>query len=117
VSQLDPFAAWKAGVEGIFQTQLDDRERRQAVVRSLMRWLSEEARKKPVPDLAQRLERMEGRIKKMVENMTIEVKDDKLAVKTAGSDEDTWRMFRLGTDWFESNPDLMETVLCGLFRE
>lgn len=106
-----------AGVDNVFKRRFQDREQREKVVTALMQWLSVKARKKPVPDLATRLKRVEERVKKMVEHMAIEIKDDKPVIRTAGSDEDTLKMFRLGTNWFEANSDLMETILSGLFND
>lgn len=105
------------GVHNVFQQRLDDRDQRKKVAEALMRWLTLKARKKPVPDLDARLQAVRVRVEKLVEKMTIEIEKDKPVVKVAGSDEDTWKMFRLGTSWFEPNPDLIETVLSGLFNE
>lgn len=104
-------------VDNVFQQRLDDPEQQAKVVAALMQWLTVKARKKDVPDLTEKLREMQQRTKKMVENMTIEIENDKPVVKAAGSDEETWKMFRLGTSWFEPNPDLIETVLSGLFNE
>ena len=103
-------------VDNVFQQRLNDSAQRAKVVAALTQWLAQ-ARKKDVPDLTHKLRDMEERTKNLVENMTIEIERDKPVVKVAGSDEDTWKMFRLGTSWFESNPDLIETVLSGLFNE
>ena len=81
-----------------------------------MLWLTTKARKKAVPDLEERIKSMESRVLKMVENMSVEIVDHKFVVKVVGSDEETLKMFRIGTSWFESNPDLMETILSGLFN-
>ena len=114
---VDIFPTILDGVHNVFQQRLDDKEQRQKVVAALMEWLTLKARKKPVPDLQARLDAMQVRVKKLVEGMKIEIKDDKPVVIAAGSDEDTLKAFRLGTSWFESNDRLMETVLFGLFDE
>ena len=114
---VDIFPLIKDTVDNVFKQRLQDREQRAKVVTALMLWLTVKARKKDVPDLDERLKRIEARVKKMVDNMVIEIKDDKPVVKVSGSDEDAWKMFRLGTGWFEPNPDLIETVLSGLFNE
>ena len=113
----DIFPTILEGVHNVFQQRLDDREQRKKVAEALMSWLADTARKKDVPDLDVKLAGMQQRVNKLVENMTIEIEKDKPVVKAAGSDEDTWKMFRLGTSWFEPNPDLIETVLSGLFNE
>lgn len=113
---FDIYPVLLEGVDNVFQQRLDDREQRRKVAEALMQWLTK-ARKKEVPDLAEKLRNMQQRVNKLVEGMTIEIEKDKPVVRTAGSDEDTWKMFRLGTSWFEPNPDLIETVLSGLFNE
>jgi len=70
-----------------------------------------------VPDLEQRLARMEAAVEQMVENMKLEFAKGKVVITVNGSDEDTLKAFRLGTSWFEPNPDLVETLLTGLFDE
>lgn len=114
---VDFFPTILEGVDNVFQQRLKDKEQQQKVVTALMDWLTDKAKKKPLPDLQARLDEMRERVKKLVKGMTIEIKHDKPVVKAAGSDEDTWKMFRLGSSWFEPNPDLMETVLSGLFNE
>ena len=114
---FDIFATVKEGVEGEFNRLLEDREKREKVVAAMVQWLAVKARKKPVADLDARLQLMQKRLTKMVEAMSFEIKDDELVVKAAGSDEETLKWFRLGSEWFEANPDLMETILSGLFNE
>lgn len=116
-ASLDIFPLIKDTVDNVFQQRLDDRDQRAKVVEALTQWLANEARKKKVPDLDVKLRDMQERTRKLVEGMTIEIEKDKPVVKAAGSDEATLKMFRLGTDWFEPNPDLIETVLSGLFNE
>jgi len=101
----------------IFQEKVDDRQKRAQVAEKLMVWLAGEARKKPVADLPKRLESMRKKTEKMVEDMKITFEHGKLVVKVAGSSEDTWRMYRLGSDWFEPDKDAVERVLAGLFDE
>lgn len=114
---IDIFPLIKDTVDNVYQQHFDDREQRSKVVEALMQWLTLRARKKAVPDLTERLRRMQERTKKMVENMTVVIEKDKPVVKVGSSDEETWKMFRLGTDWFEPNPDAIETVLSGLFNK
>jgi hypothetical protein len=111
------FSAVPESVNNVFQQRLDDRKQRVKVAEALMAWLTIKACKKPIPDLEAKLQEMKARVDKLVEGMAIEIEDDKPVVKATGSDEDTWKLFRLGSSWFEPNPDLMETVLSGLFSE
>ena len=114
---VDIFQLIEGTVDSVFQQRFDDREQKAKVVEALMQWLTVRARKKKVPDLTEKLRGMQERTKKMVDSMTIEIEKDKPVVKVASSDEETWKMFRLGTDWFEPNPDAIETVLSGLFNK
>lgn len=114
---LDFFLPVSVTVNNVFQQRLEDREQRKKVADALMSWLTLKARKKPVPDLSKRLSVMQSSVEAMVENLSIEIVEGKPVVKTAGSAEDTLKMFRLGTNWFDPNPDLTETILSGLFSE
>ncbi len=114
---LDFFGPVLVTVNNVFAERLKDRKQRDNVVRALMLWLTTKARKKTVPDLDVRLRNIEERVKRLVENMRIEIEKDTLVVKASGSDEETLKMFRLGTSWFEANEDLMATILSGLFTE
>ena len=116
-ADLDLMAPVQDCVDDVFKQRLADRSQRAKTVQAMMQWLQVKARKKPVPDLAERLDRMEAAVTKLVDHMAIKFEDGKIVVKPAGSDEMTWNMFRLGTDWFDPNPDLTETVLSGLFNE
>jgi phosphoglucomutase len=104
-------------MEGAFQKRIDEKENRLRAARQLFLWLSKEARKKPVPDLADRLEAMRKRTDEMVEGMKITFERGKLVVKVVGSAEDTLKMYRLGTSWFEPDPDVTEQILLGLFEQ
>jgi len=116
-ASIDIFPLIKDTVDSAFEQCFDDREQKSKVVEALMQWLTLRARKKTVPDLTERLRGMRERTQKMVDNMTVVIEKDKPVVKVRSSDEETWKMFRLGTDWFEPNPDAIETVLSGLFNK
>lgn len=77
-------------------------------------WLVERAKKKPVPDLPQRIERMSKEIKAMCEVMRIEFQNGTWVVKVNGSAEQTYKKLRLGTDWFEPNVDVVLHLMAGL---
>lgn len=109
--------ALQPAVENEFARGFDQRERRAQVANALYTWLVNDARKKQVPDLAQRLEKMRKRIDVMVEDMEIKFVNNKPVVKVAGSSEDTLKALRLGTDWFVGTDDVVELVVTGLFDE
>ncbi len=109
--------AIKPAVENEFARGFDQRERRAQVSNALYTWLVNKARKRQVPDLADRLEKMRVRIDRMVEHMEIKFVNNKPVVKVAGSSEDTLKALRLGTDWFVGTDDVVELVVTGLFDE
>ena len=98
-----------------FERRFEDDEQKAKVVTALSSWLNDVARKKPLPDLAARIQKMQDEFEHMVEDMQVKIETGKLVVKVAGSGEDTLRKLRLGTDWFEGSPDVLEIILVGLF--
>jgi hypothetical protein len=114
---IDLFKPIADTAEEIFQKRLDERLRRAQIVEKLIVWLTGEARKKDVPDLPKRIDVMRKRTEAMVEDMKITFEKGKLVVKVTGSAEETWRMYRLGSNWFEPDKDAVERILAGLFDE
>ena len=113
---LDLYAYVADSLQQEMQEKLDDRQVKGKISQALMNWLRQ-ARKRPVADLEARLRKMELAVVKMVENMKFDFTQGKIVIKVLGSDEDTLKAFRLGTNWFEPNPDLIETIVIGLFDE
>jgi len=114
---IDLFKPIAGALDEIFEQQFDDRKKRDQIVERLMVWLTGEARKKEVPDLEKRIKDMRERTKAMVEDMKVVIEDGKLVVKVAGSSEQTWRMYRLGSNWFEPDKKAVERILAGLLDE
>lgn len=106
----------KESVKSEFDERL--KERRPFIVDAVMNWMaSPEANVKPLPDLPQRMETLRQQVVQLVENMHIELGENKLVVKVHGSDEETFKMFRLGTLWFMPHPEPTELFLTGFFDE
>lgn len=114
---VDLYAPVAEGLHALLQAKFDDRELKQKAGAALMLWLRTRAKTRPVADLEQRFDRMEIAVAKMVKNMKFDFAGGKVVIKVNGSDEDTLKAFRIGTMWFEPNPDLVETILTGLFDE
>ena len=98
-----------------FRQRLRDVDQQARIVGALYTWLVNVARKKPVPDLEQRCSAMKAEFEQLAENMTVSITEGKWVVKAAGSSESTLKKLRLGTDWFDGSPDVLEIVLTGLF--
>ena len=105
---------------GVFTAYLNDTlftltsEQEESVVGALMNWLNNEARLKPVPDLADRLVSMAPRVRKMAENLTVSIDEGKLVVKTDAESEATLNLFRRGSSWFDPHPDVEAAILRAL---
>lgn len=104
-------------IEDEFELRFDEKKYRDKVAAALINWLLEDAHKKELPDLDKRIEKLKKDVERMTEDMNITFKDNKLVVKVQGSGEETLKKFRLGTDWFEGCPELVETILSGLYNE
>lgn len=91
--------------------------RRPQIVSAVMMWLTTEAHLKTLPDIDRRVADVQKRVERLVENMRVVLEDGKLVVKVNGSDEETFKMFRLGTDWFAPHPEPHELFLIGFFDE
>ena len=83
----------------------------------IMNWLRDEAQKKPVPDLADRMKKMQAEVENMCEKMRFKYEGGKLVVKVDGLAEQTFKKLRLGTDWFEPDTDVMVQIMAGLDKE
>lgn len=102
-------------VEQEFAQRIESR--RPQIVAAVMLWLTTEARVKVVPDLESRVAALKKRVERMVSEMEVKLVDGKLVVKVRGSDEETFKMFRLGTNWFEPHPEPDVLFLTGFFDE
>lgn len=80
----------------------------------LIDWLMRQARKKPLPDLAHRIEQFSKDIRHMCYEMRIEYSKGALVVKVNGAAEQTHKKLRLGTEWFEPCADLETIIMAGL---
>lgn len=113
----DIMAGITASLEGEFEKRFDEKEYQHKVASALIDWLVVEADKKEVPDLDIRIKKLQKDVERMCEDMAVTFTKDKLVVKVQGSGEETLKKFRIGTDWFEGCPELVETILSGLYND
>jgi hypothetical protein len=116
MTELDVYAPVAECLHETLKAKFDDRTQRAKVAQALARWLRHDAKKKPLADIEYRLNDWAERLRRMVEHMEIDFSDGKLVTKVAPSDEQTLKMLQFGSDWFEPNNDLMETIWVGLFE-
>lgn len=98
----------KSTIESVTEPILDSR--RQVVLKYVMDRFAM-ARKKPVPDLPERIEKMHKRISTMVEELQTGYEQAEIVVKVTGSAQTTLRLLERGTDWFEPMPDLSAEII------
>ena len=110
-----PFDGMLANVvKSVLNVPETDTETRTKFAQAIYLWLVERARKKPVPDLAERLKWMKGEIEKLAQVLTIEFLDGRLVVKASGSAGNTLRELQRGTDWFDPHENLASEIVAVL---
>lgn len=82
---------------------------------ALVRWLTEDARKKDVPDLADRLANMSARIEKLSRELVIKL-DGKVHVSADGDAHVTLVLLDRGSDWFEGHQDVALEIAKAVFN-
>jgi hypothetical protein len=89
-------------------------ETRAAVAAEFKDWLNQKARLKAVPDLAERLARLELRLDKLSKSLEVSVQRGKLVVKADAESEALLALLRRGSDWFEPHPSVNGAILKAL---
>jgi hypothetical protein len=100
---------WNKQVDDTFEELRKDHKERCASL--LIEWITVNCTKRPIPDLPIRIEQFSKEIRKMCENMRIKMEKGTAVVKVNGSAEQTFRMLRLGTNWFLPCGDELETLI------
>jgi hypothetical protein len=78
---------------------------RQRVAEELFNWLALRARKKDMPDMADRLKEMRKRFEVLADRFELAIERGKLVVRATGEAQATLRMLERGTDWFDPASD------------
>lgn len=107
------------GAVGFLTTQLIgkiDREKQAVIAEGLKTWLREDARKAVRPDLPVLLDEFGKRIDRMVEDLDIQIVDNKPVVTVTGLGRDTLRALERGTNWFDPCEDVVSVVISSLWR-
>lgn len=71
-------------------------------------------RKAPVPDLVERTQRIQGRLEKLAEDLSVEFKLGRLVVKPAGSSEPLMTELRRGTEWYDPVEDIDNIIVAAI---
>lgn len=106
-----PFRYW---FENVLYTK--STKQQEAVVETFMTWFEKEARLKPVPDLQDRLVRMNQKLQKMAKNLEIEFVDGKLVIRSDADSMTLLNLLRRGSDWFDPHPGVDELIMSALIK-
>lgn len=87
---------------------------RRKVADAIYTWLATEARKKPVPDLPQRLNKAQDAIIRMCEQMKLNFHKGQVVITVEGSGEQIYKSLVYGSDWFEGHKDITSLVVSSL---
>lgn len=100
-------------VNAVMEKRLDDPQQVDFALAALLAAF-EGVQKKPVADEAQRRERLEGRMRLMLENVALSFVNGKLVVKVDGASESLMKEFRRGSDWFVPWDKVDEILLAAI---
>lgn len=102
--------AFTEAVNGVLDRRLRNRAQRHTVATVIMAGFSK-VRKKPVPNEAERLKKLEERVLKMAENVSLGFVNGRLVVNVVASSESLMNELRLGTDWYDPWSKVDEILL------
>lgn len=105
--------ALNEAINGVLELRLRDLKQREMVVTILMDGFAN-LKKKPVPDLAQRIEAVQKRVKAMSEDIGIGFINGRLVVKVKGSSESLLTELRHGSDWYDPWDKVDEVTLAAI---
>ena len=97
----------------VMEKRLDDPKQVDFAVAAMLSAF-ESVQKKPVADETQRMERLEGRMRLMLENVAVSFANGKLVVKVDGASESLMKEFRRGSDWFVPWDKVDEILLAAI---
>lgn len=103
-------------VNNILSDRLTDPIQRDFLVTAVMRGFSN-LQKKPVPDLQNRITRMQERVAEMAKQVDLGFVNGRLVVKVAGSSEALMTELRRGSDWYEPWEEIDGIVLTAILTE
>lgn len=91
-------------------------DKQKVIAEGLKTWLRVDARKAARLDLPVLLDEFGKRIDRMVEDLDIQIVDNKPVVTVKGSGRDTLRALERGTNWFDPCEDVVSVVISSLWR-
>ena len=104
---------FQAEVEGKLKAALEATntpEAKKRVQTVLENWLSFTARKKSVANLELLMDEFRKRIRGLAKSVNLTYSNGKLVVIATGDSENTLRMMKRGTDWFDPAEDLDQLI-------
>lgn len=105
-------------VSGDLEEQLNslDKEERRKLADTIFQWVATRARKKPVPDLQERLNQLQKNLYSMADQLKFEVTEsDQINLQVVGSAEHILKELTFGSTWFDGHPRLADFILKAVF--
>lgn len=102
-----------SAVNEVLANRCKSREQQDVVVAILMQGFLE-LRKKPVPDIEDRIKRMEKRFKDLAESVSMGFLNDSVVIITSGASESLMIELKRGTDWYVPWDRIDEIVLAAV---
>lgn len=91
------------------------REAQQRVTLALAAWFVN-TRKRPVPDLADRLNAWSKKFAELATLLTVEFDGNKFGLKANGTGAATLMTLKFGSDWFVGLPEVEKLILAAVFN-
>lgn len=73
-------------------------------------------RKKPLPDLQERIDGFRKRIQVLADSFQVAIQDGQFVVKATGDAESTLRAIARGSDWFDPAGDVTVLIIGAVFE-
>jgi hypothetical protein len=103
-------------VDAVFAARLQDGRQRERVVAAIMAGFAGLA-KKPLPDLAERTQALEARVRQLAREIKLEFVNGRVVLKVAGSAESLVKELRHGSAWYAPWEKVDETVLAAILTD
>jgi len=109
-------ALLRESVDNVLEERLRSPAQQAQVVAALLAGVAA-LPKKPVPDLAGRMQKLEDRMRQLAKSISLGFVNGRLVVKVAGSSEMLLKELRHGSDWYAPWEKVDETLLAAILSE
>lgn len=104
---------FEAGALGRLNSLLKEKDKR-IVVSGAIAAAFAQTRKKSLPDIADRINKLTEHIDTLIENMTLEFSKGRLVVKVSGPSDTLFQQLKLGSTWHDPVKDIEQVIIAGI---